>query len=141
MSEEGIRDLPTRRPSQLDDAYHWFHRIVALACLAFGVAYWVRLLGFYPGLLWRFDLMPVHWQIAAVVLAVLYPFAAVGLWMIVSWGAVIWFLCAGAETAMHWFFDDYFGRRPLLLSLHLLVAFVYVIFRVAMEARRRRPAP
>ena len=39
----------------------------------------MRLIGFYDGPLWRFDLMPVHWQIAAVTLSVFYPFAASGL--------------------------------------------------------------
>ncbi len=34
--------------------------------------------------------MPVHWQVATVTLAVFFPFAAVGLWMLASWGPVIW---------------------------------------------------
>lgn len=43
-----------------------FVRFVALVCLAGGVYYWLRLIGFYPGLLWRFDLMPWQWQTICV---------------------------------------------------------------------------
>ena len=77
--------------------FAWFQRVIAGYCLMFGVLYWIRLIGFYRGPLWRFDLMPVHWQVAAVVLAVFFPFAAVGLWMLASWGPVIWFICAVTE--------------------------------------------
>ncbi|EKF20265.1 DUF6163 family protein [Nitratireductor pacificus] len=132
--------IATARPSQLEGAYHWFHRLIALACLAMGIFYWVRLLGVYPGLLWRFDLMPIHWQVACLVLAVLYPFAAVGLWLLASWGPVIWFLCAGGEIAMFGPFAAYFGQRNGLLAFHVLVAAIYVAFRVTMHLRKRRAA-
>ena len=49
--------------------------VIAGYCLLFGILYWIRLIGFYDGPLWRFDLMPVHWQVAAVMLAVFFPFA------------------------------------------------------------------
>jgi hypothetical protein len=88
-----VSDVATSRrvlgPSGVEVAFSWFQRIVAVYCLLFGVLYWVRLVGFYPGPLWRFDLMPIHWQVAAVTLAVLFPIAAAGLWMLASWGPVI----------------------------------------------------
>jgi hypothetical protein len=87
-------------PSVAELTFAWFHRVIALYCLLFGVLYWVRLIGYYDGALWRFDLMPVHWQVAAVTLAALFPFAAIGLWMLASWGPVIWFICAATETVV-----------------------------------------
>ncbi|EKF42832.1 hypothetical protein NA8A_09199 [Nitratireductor indicus C115] len=134
---DGVAGMAAMRPSQLDSAYSWFHRLVALACLAMGVFYWIRLIGFYPGLLWRFDLMPIHWKIASVVLSVLYPFAAVGLWLVASWGPVIWFLCAGAELAMYGPLSSYFGTRTPLLVFHLCVAVIYVGLRLALYRRNR----
>ena len=82
------------------------------------------------GPLWRFDLMPVHWQVAAVTLAVFFPFAAIGLWMLASWGPVIWFICAVTETVMYFGFPDLFGHRLLIVSRHLAVALLYIGFRV-----------
>lgn len=133
-----MAEMAAARPSQLDTAWQWLHRLVAVSCLVFGTIYWVRLLGIYPGSLWRFDLMPLHWQIAGATLAVLYPFAAVGLWLLASWGPVIWFLCAGAETAMHGVFAGMFGPKDWLLLLHFVVVVVYTVLRVLIHIRKRR---
>lgn len=135
-----MSELARTRPSHLDSAWQWLHRLVAVACLVFGTLYWVRLLGVYPGLLWRFDLMPLHWQVACVTLAVLYPFAAVGLWLLASWGPVIWFLCAGGETLMYGFMPGRFGTKDWLLVLHLAVALAYIVLRLLIYMRKRRAA-
>jgi hypothetical protein len=104
-------DAPGRLPRQslAETAFVWFQRVIAGYCLLFGVLYWIRLIGVYPGILWRFDLMPVYWQVAGVVLAVFFPFAAIGLWMLVSWGPVIWAICAATETVMYVVFPDLYG--------------------------------
>ena len=127
-------------PSIVETAFAWFLRLVALYCLFFGVLYWVRLIGFYPGDAWRFDLMPVYWQVAASVLAVFFPFAAAGLWMLASWGPVIWFICAATETVMYAGFPDLFGERWPIVSAHAYVACVYIAFRLVIFWRRRQPA-
>lgn len=125
------------RPSIWQLALELFMRAVAAASLALGLYYWLRLVGFYDAPQWRFDTMASHWQVAAVSLAVLYPFAASGLWMLASWGPVVWFLCAAAETAMYAGWPELFGRADLLLALHGLTALVYVGFRIRrhLEAR------
>jgi hypothetical protein len=125
-------------PSAVETAFAWFLRLVAVYCLYFGVLYWIRLVGFYPGALWRFDLMPLHWQVAASVLAVFFPFAAAGLWMLASWGPVIWFICAAAETVMYAGFPDRFGERWPILVAHGAVATIYILFRIAIHWRKRR---
>lgn len=127
-------------PSTTEIVFEWFQRIVALYCLLFGTYYWVRLVGFYPGALWRFDLMPVEWQIAVPTLAVLFPFAAIGLWMLSSWGPVIWFICAATETVMYALLPQRFGRLDPVIVVHLAVAIAYVAFRVALYLQRRRSA-
>jgi hypothetical protein len=72
-----LSEVTSRRvvlqPSGVELIFAWFQRVVAGYCLLFGILYWIRLIGFYPGSLWRFDLMPVHWQVAAVMLAVFFP--------------------------------------------------------------------
>lgn len=126
------------RPTAAELAFSWFLRIIAAYCLLFGVLYWIRLVGIYPGPLWRFDLMPVHWQVAAVSLAVLFPFAAIGLWMLASWGPVIWFICAAAESVMYAGFPHLFGQRTLIVISHLCVALLYIAFRMVLHVQKRR---
>jgi hypothetical protein len=124
-------------PSTAEQAFAWFHRLIAIYCLLFGVLYWVRLIGFYDGELWRFDLMPVHWQVAAVALAALFPFAAIGLWMLASWGPVIWFICAATETVMYLGFPELFGERSVIVASHASVIALYLIFRLVIYFQSR----
>lgn len=118
--------------------FRYFQRIVAAICLAAGLQYWALLSGLYGGALWRFDLMPMHWQVAASSLAVLFPVAAVGLWMPVSWGPVIWFVAAAAEVAMYLVFSDLFGLRPLIVAMHAGVAVIYTVFRLILHYEKLR---
>lgn len=124
--------------SAVELAYHWFNRAIALYCLLLGLAYWVRLIGLYEGPLWRFDLMPAYWQVPAVALAVLFPFAASGLWMLASWGPVIWFTCALVETVMYAGFPELYGARPAVVAAHALVLAVFLGFRAVLAFDRRR---
>ena len=139
MTDEVAPRLPIR-PSAYEYALDLLLRAAALFCLVLGTAYWVRLLGFFPGAEWRFDLMPLYWQAAAVPLAVLFPFAAVGLWMLASWGPVVWFLCAATEIGMYGFFPEFYGKQPLILILHGAVAMAYAILRTLLYLERRRSA-
>ena len=66
--------------------------------------------------------MPVYWQVAAVTLAVFFPFAAIGLWMLASWGPVIWFICAVTETVMYFGFPNLYGHRLLIVVAATFVA-------------------
>jgi len=134
---ETVSDPGVFEPSLLERAFAWFLRLVAIYCLFFGVLYWVRLIGFYPGAAWRFDLMPVHWQATASMLAVFFPFAAAGLWMLASWGPVIWFICAATETVMYAGFPNLFGERWPIVLAHAVVALVYIALRAAIYWSRR----
>jgi hypothetical protein len=127
-------------PSTVQTIFAWFQRIVGVYCMIFGVLYWVRLVGIYDGPLWRFDLMPVYWQIAAVTLAGFFPLAGIGLWALASWGPVIWFICAAGETIMYAGFPELFGSRTLVLFSHLAVALLYTVLRVLIAREKRRAA-
>jgi hypothetical protein len=124
-------------PSTAEIGFYWFHRVIAAYCLLFGVLYWIRLIGVYDGSLWRFDLMPVPWRVASVVLAAFFPFAAAGLWMLSSWGPVIWVICAATETIMYLGFPDLFGRRWLIVASHGLVIALYATFRLVIYFQKR----
>jgi hypothetical protein len=128
------------RPTTAETVFVWFLRVVAAYCLFFGILYWVRLIGVYPGPLWRFDLMPVHWQVAAATLAVLFPFASIGLWMLASWGPVVWFLCAAIESTMYAGLPAFFGERYPIVAAHGIVALIYIALRLAIYFQSRQTA-
>lgn len=138
MADAAFDNRPRLVPTATQTAFVWLHRVAAAICLLFGALYWVRLVGYYDGPLWRFDLMPAHWQVAALGLSVLLPFAGIGLWMMASWGPVIWFLAAGSEAVMYGLFPDLFGTRPGLLGLHAAIAVLYAVLRVALLIQKRR---
>lgn len=125
------------KPSNVELAFGLFQRAVGVYCILLGIAYWVRLIGVYEGELWRYDLMPLQWRVAAVSLALLFPIAGAGLWMVASWGPVIWLLCAAGEILMYGFFHDTFGWQPSAVIFHASAALVYVGFRTVIYLQKR----
>ncbi|MBP1860815.1 hypothetical protein J2Z75_004336 [Rhizobium herbae] len=117
-----------------------FLRLVSISCFWFGLTYWAMLIGFSFGGGGRFDLLPVPWRVAATALAVVYPVAALGLWLLVSWGPVLWVVAAATEIVMFAVYPQIFGVKPLLLVLHGTVAFTFVLFRAAIVYQRARQA-
>lgn len=132
--------LKNTKPSLGAVTFVWFHRLVALFCLVVGADYWASLIGFYSGAAARFDLMPVYLQVTSTSLAMLFPVAAVGLWMVVSWGPVIWVAAALTEIAMYVGFPQLFGQKPLVILSHLAVATLYLLFRIILYRQTRAAA-
>lgn len=133
---DGI-DSKVLRPVLAELGLVWFLRAVALYCLFAGILYWIRLIGLFPGPEWRFDTMPLYWRIAASSLAVLFPFAGIGLWMTASWGPVVWFICAAAEFVMYFRFSELFGWNPAVIAVHVTVVIVYIAFRIVIIFSKR----
>ncbi len=130
MSDYEVPSPP--RPSGVETAFDVFQRIVAVICLLFGLGYWALLIGILPGEVWRFDTLPVHWKIAAASLAVLWPVAGVGLWMLVSWGPVVWIVAAAGEIVMYGVFSSLYGNFWQIVVLHIVVALTYAGFRAVI---------
>ncbi|WP_343314392.1 DUF6163 family protein [Brucella sp. BE17] len=126
--------------SGLEWLFALFMRLLALIVLATGIFYWIRLIGIYPGLLWRFDLMPWMWQTASVALALLMPVAATGLWMRAPWGPVLWLVAAIGEIAIYSIFSRYFEYRPLTAGLNATFILIYIIFRVLLWLEKKKQA-
>ncbi|OHV72194.1 DUF6163 family protein [Ensifer sp. LCM 4579] len=128
------------KPSLAEILFGWFLRLVSIACFWFALEYWAMLIGFSHGGAGRFDLLPPQWRAAATALAVVYPVAAIGLWLLVSWGPVVWVVAAAIEIAMYESYPGIFGARPLLLLLHGSVAVTFVLFRAVLYFQRLRQA-
>ena len=128
--------LPKR--SLTDILFVLFLRLIAIACLWFGLQYWSMLVGYSLGGHGRFDLLDSPWKVAGAGLAVVFPVAALGLWLTVSWGPVIWVLAAGAQILMYGLWPAIFGHNPLVMILHGCVALIYCAFRAALFIEKRR---
>jgi hypothetical protein len=82
--------------------------------------------------------MPVYWQAASASLAVFFPFAAVGLWMLASWGPVLWGICAITEAVMYAGFPQLFGIRPGTVWIHAAVAVLFIATRLVIYLQKRQ---
>ncbi|KQT88432.1 DUF6163 family protein [Aurantimonas sp. Leaf443] len=116
----------------------WLLRLFSVALFWIGIGCWIRLVGIFDGPLSRFDLMPVWWKIATPALAVLYPVAAMGLWLPATWGVVIWVLIATTEVMMHVGFPHLFGPGLVLPALHLFGLTMLLILRLIGWREKRR---
>ena len=115
-----------------------FLRMVALSCFWFGLQYWAMLVGYSLNGQGRFDLLVLPWKVAGASLAVIFPVAALGLWLAVSWGPVIWVLAAGIQVLMYLVWPNIFGYSALVAPMHAAVVLVYMIFRVVMWLEHRK---
>ena len=116
----------------------WLYRAIAIVLFVVGIQYWVGLLGIDAEGLGRFDLMPVWWKVAAPALAVLYPVAGIGLWLLAGWGAVLWAMIALGETIMHRGFPELYGDANAWLGFHLAGLLLLLTLRIVDLRERRR---
>ncbi|CAN7399067.1 DUF6163 family protein [Rhizobium sp. LjRoot254] len=113
-----------------------FMRMVAVACLWFALDIWSDLIGYGSNGILRFDLLDTDMQAAAAALSVLYPVAAIGLWLKGSWGPVVWTVTAAVEVARHESFPGIFGTSgPTLLMIVSTVA-LYLALRITLWLKK-----
>ena len=127
--------LPHRTLTQI--LFIIFLRLIALSCFWFALQYWALLTGYSLGGRGRFDILILPWRVAATGLAIAFPVAALGLWLTVSWGPVIWASAAGAQILMYTVWSDIFRQNPVIVLLHALVAVIYTVFRVLLWRHKR----
>ncbi len=135
MSERGGQ---ATRLERIDRARTWILRLGSVFLFVLTLDQWIRLVGVVEGPLGRFDLMPVGWRVASATLAVLYPVAGIGLWLLAPWGTVVWFLVAATLAAMSFGFPGTFGTDSLGLAPHVACLLVLAGLRIARH-RASRP--
>ena len=75
-------------------------RVLSVVFLLSGLQNWARLIGLTPAD-GDFLALPTSVVVATLFFAVADLVAAVGLWLLASWGTVVWMICALTETALH----------------------------------------
>lgn len=94
---------------------------LGIVVLLQGLAYWAVLLGVAgPG--HRFDQLTTDARMLNTTLAVILPFAGLGLWFRSTWGVVVWLFCAGLQFLMHTVWQASHGTNSLLITFNLAAA-------------------
>jgi uncharacterized membrane protein (DUF2068 family) len=97
-----------------------YSRALSIVLMLFGLRQWAVIVGISASPGGIFEMMTPAWQVATMYLAVIDLVAAVGLWMRVAWGNVLWVCAAISEIVFHTFFMNTFGTDYLVVGFHLL---------------------
>lgn len=111
-------------------------RVLSMVFLASGLQRWAVILGpLAPG--GDFLALPVPVIVATVFFAAFDLVAAVGLWLLASWGTVVWLIAALTETALHTAFQKMFPLDTGLIAFHAITVAVYGGLTVLYERFRQ----
>ena len=122
------------RPDPYRIALFYYEIGLAVLMLGLGLREWGVIIGVGTH---AFDTMDANEKVATMGLAVADLVAAVGLWMRVAWGRVIFIAAAVAEIALHTVFIATYGSRWPVVVLHTAALAAYALLAVLA---RRRPA-
>jgi hypothetical protein len=113
-----------------------FLRMVAVACLYFAFEIWSDLIGYGSGGAMRIDRLDTDQQAAVATLAVLYPIAAIGLWLRGSWGPVVWTVAAVVEVARHESLPGSISAATPTLWMVGSTALLYLLLRLTLWLKK-----
>jgi hypothetical protein len=116
--------------------------VVALSVvmLLFGLRQWAIILGALPppsGAGDSFEHMSQPWFVATVHMAVVDLVAAVGLWLKVAGGKVLWIYSALFEVALHTVFIGTFGPDIAVVSFHIATLLVFLALTIIAWRQHR----
>jgi hypothetical protein len=130
MIDNEVTQLPSEPDNPYDLALTIYLRGVAAMLLLLGLRHWIYIAGVFQDPGWSFETMSTPWQAVTIQLAVVDLVAAVGLWMRVAWGNVIWIYVALFEIAMHTVFAETFGLDLLIVAFHVVSLLIFVALLV-----------
>jgi hypothetical protein len=127
--------LPRTRTEIVLDQY-----VVALSVvvLLFGLRQWAVILGVLQGAGGPFEEMSTPWFVVTIHMAVVNLVAAVGLWLKVAGGKVLWVYSALFEIALHTVFIGTFGPSWLVVAFHAVTLAVFLLLTILVWRQPRR---
>jgi hypothetical protein len=113
-----------------------FLRVMAVLSLLKGLDHWTVVCGIVvidnP-----FEDHAMPWQATTVFFAVIDLVAAVGLWLIAAWGAVVWLTAAVSMAAVEVFFPQVYGGRTAIMVFEGVLLVGYLV--LAIQSAREHP--
>lgn len=113
-----------------------FLRVMAGLALLKGLYHWAVLCGII-GPEQGFLAQGLAWQVATVFFAVIDLVAAVGLWLLAAWGAVVWLTAAISMAAVEMFFPEVYGGRIWVIAIEGVLLASYLV--LAIQSAREHP--
>jgi uncharacterized membrane protein (DUF2068 family) len=113
-----------------------FLRIMAVLSLFKGLYHWSVVCGIVV-MGAPFEDHTVPWQATTVFFAVIDLVAAVGLWLIAAWGAVVWLTAAVSMAAVEVFFPQVYGGRLSIMVGEGVLLVCYLV--LAIQSAREHP--
>lgn len=118
--------------------YVWFLRFLGIVCLIGALNYWAQLTGFIDiSDDRRFDELSASARMSYTALALVLPFAGLGLWFQSSWGIVLWVSCVILQFCMYTLWDTIYGRNPMLLALIAAAALILAGYLIWLAIQQR----
>jgi hypothetical protein len=113
-----------------------FLRVMAIASIIKGLYHWAAVCGFI-GEEGGFENHTQAWQATTVFFAVIDLVAAVGLWLVAPWGAVVWLTATVTMIMIQLFFDQVFGTHFPVVAVGLAAILGYLV--LSLLASREQP--
>ena len=113
-----------------------FLRIMACVSMIKGLYSWAEVCGII-GEEGGFEAHVQSWQVATVFFSVIDLVAAVGLWLVAPWGAVVWLTSTVSLIVVHVFIPQVYGTNLLVIGLNVLAITTYLA--LAVLAAREHP--
>jgi Family of unknown function (DUF6163) len=113
-----------------------FLRVMAVVSMLKGLYHWAAVCGFI-GEAGGFEAHVQSWQATTVFFSVIDLVAAVGLWLVAPWGAVVWLTSAVSTAVIDVFFHQVFGPQNLVVGLEAAAIASYLF--LAIQAAREHP--
>lgn len=117
-----------------------YGRIISVVLIVFGLREWAVILGVATSYGGPFETMTIAWKMATMYLSVIDLVAAVGLWMRVAWGNVLWICAAASEITFHTFFMKTFGSDYVVVVFHLFALAGYFTL-IALVRKEQKAWP
>jgi Family of unknown function (DUF6163) len=114
-----------------------FLRIMAVTSMLKGLYHWAAVCGII-GDEGGFEVHIQSWQATTVFFSVIDLVAAVGLWLVAPWGAVVWLTSTVTMIMVQLFFDQVYGTDMTVVAACALAILAYLILTVLAASEHPR---
>jgi hypothetical protein len=112
-----------------------FLRVMAIASMLKGLYHWAAVCGFVGE---AFEAHTQAWQATTVFFAVIDLVAAVGLWLMAPWGAVVWLTATVTMIMIQLFFDQVYGTEMIVVAVGLAAILGYLVLSLLASRENQR---
>ena len=114
-----------------------FLRVMAVFSMLKGLYHWAAVCGFI-GEAGGFEAHAQAWQATTAFFSVIDLVAAVGLWLVAPWGAVVWLTSTVTMIMIQLFFDQVYGTDPVIVAASVLAVLTYLILSLLASREHAR---